>query len=249
MIFLDGLPTVNRSCVRHNNRVLREERCHGGSIIVVFCLVKFLNERGKLLALLLTGRRLHFHCLLLGLRTICRLTGNASQMDASPDSPSTKKMRCAADERLLIASICLLGWIEPRRAAFSLRSAAGSSHCRNSPLKPTVSAIWKLEITPAQSLAGLPGGLGRTLVEIMKRIKLPFPGGCRRRVRKATKAVLRLACAASSALVRIPEALASYFGNRVGGRSAFVAAEIILSARDPSNPRPCLLWTREAKVS
>jgi hypothetical protein len=42
---------------------------------------------------------------------------------------------------------------------------------------------------------------------------------------------------------------ASHFRNRVGGRGALVASEIILSARDPSNPRPCLLGTREAKVS
>ena len=53
LIFLDGLPTVNRSCVRHKNRVLREERGHGGGIVVVSCLVKFFNERVKLLALLL----------------------------------------------------------------------------------------------------------------------------------------------------------------------------------------------------
>ena len=52
-----------------------------------------------------------------------------------------------------------------------------------------------------------------------------------------------------SALVRIAEALASHFRNRVGGRSALVASGIILSTRDPSNPRPCLLGTREAKVS
>jgi hypothetical protein len=63
------------------------------------------------------------------------------------------------------------------------------------------------------------------------------------------KAVSRSSCATPSALVRIAEALASHFRYRVGGRSALVASEIILSARDPSNPRPCLLWTREAKVS
>jgi hypothetical protein len=36
--------------------------------------------------------------------------------------------------------------------------------------------------------------------------------------------------------------------NRVGGRSALVASGIILSGSDPSNPRPCLLGTREANV-
>ena len=66
---------------------------------------------------------------------------------------------------------------------------------------------------------------------------------------KATGAISRLSCAAPSALVRIAEALASHFRNRIGGRSAFVASEIILSARDPSNPCPCLFWSREAKVS
>jgi hypothetical protein len=35
MIFLDGFPTVNRSCVRHKNRVLCKARGHGGGIAVV----------------------------------------------------------------------------------------------------------------------------------------------------------------------------------------------------------------------
>ena len=50
IMFLDGLPTVNRSCVRHINRVLREERGHGGGIVVVECIVIFFNDRDKLLA-------------------------------------------------------------------------------------------------------------------------------------------------------------------------------------------------------
>ena len=50
IIFLDGLPTVNRSCVRHQNRVLREERSKGGGIVVVVCIVKFFVERVNLLA-------------------------------------------------------------------------------------------------------------------------------------------------------------------------------------------------------
>jgi hypothetical protein len=59
MKFLDGLPTVNRPYVRHNNSVFREERGHGGGIVVVSCLVKFFNERVKLLAQLWIGR---LHC-------------------------------------------------------------------------------------------------------------------------------------------------------------------------------------------
>jgi hypothetical protein len=50
IIFLDGLPTVNRSCVRHLNPVLRVERGQGGCIAVVECLVIFFTERVKLLA-------------------------------------------------------------------------------------------------------------------------------------------------------------------------------------------------------
>jgi hypothetical protein len=34
-IFLDGLPTVNRSSVRQICRVLREERCDGSGIVLV----------------------------------------------------------------------------------------------------------------------------------------------------------------------------------------------------------------------
>jgi hypothetical protein len=37
-MFLNGLPTVNRSCVRYINRVFRVERGHGGGIVVVDCL-------------------------------------------------------------------------------------------------------------------------------------------------------------------------------------------------------------------
>src|SRR5260221_4062747 len=50
IIFLDGLPTVNRPLVRHKNPVFREEVCHGGGIIVVVCLIKLLASRIKLLA-------------------------------------------------------------------------------------------------------------------------------------------------------------------------------------------------------
>jgi len=47
--FLDGLPTVHRSFVRHKNRVLREERGQGGGIVVVVCLLILLTNRIKLL--------------------------------------------------------------------------------------------------------------------------------------------------------------------------------------------------------
>ena len=43
MIFLDGLPTVNRSSVCHKNRVLCEDRAQGGGIAVVECLVNLLR--------------------------------------------------------------------------------------------------------------------------------------------------------------------------------------------------------------
>src|SRR5271166_2835989 len=43
-------PTVNRSCVIHQNRVLREERGQGGGIVVIPCLVFFLSERENPLA-------------------------------------------------------------------------------------------------------------------------------------------------------------------------------------------------------
>jgi hypothetical protein len=56
IIFPDGLPTVNRSCVIHQNRVLREGRGHGACSAVVECLVIFLVERGKLLDYLCIDR-------------------------------------------------------------------------------------------------------------------------------------------------------------------------------------------------
>src|SRR5271165_386673 len=48
-MFLNGLPTVNRSCVPHINRVFRVERGHGGGIVVVDCLGILLTDRNKLL--------------------------------------------------------------------------------------------------------------------------------------------------------------------------------------------------------
>ena len=49
-IFLDGLSTVNRSCVRHKNRVLLEKRGQGSGIVLVECLVIFFYKGDKRLA-------------------------------------------------------------------------------------------------------------------------------------------------------------------------------------------------------
>jgi hypothetical protein len=53
---------------------------------------------------------------------------------------------------------------------------------------------------------------------------------------------------APSALVRIMKVPASHFRNRVGGRITLVFCEKILSARELSNPRPCLFRAGEAEV-
>ena len=50
IILLDGLPTVNRSSVSHQNRVLCEERGQGRGIVVVKCLVILFILRTKLLS-------------------------------------------------------------------------------------------------------------------------------------------------------------------------------------------------------
>ena len=57
IMFLGGLPTVNRSFVRHISRVLRKGRGQGGGIVVVPCLVTFFNVRVKMLSVLLAGSR------------------------------------------------------------------------------------------------------------------------------------------------------------------------------------------------
>src|SRR5580692_10644045 len=59
--FFDGLPTVNRSFVRHISRVLREERGHSGCIVVVECLVELLIELIKLLDCFWISRLLGNH--------------------------------------------------------------------------------------------------------------------------------------------------------------------------------------------
>ena len=50
IVFLDGVSTVNRSCVIHQNRVLGVERGQGDRIVVIPCLVFFFIVRGKRLA-------------------------------------------------------------------------------------------------------------------------------------------------------------------------------------------------------
>jgi hypothetical protein len=90
-----AIPTVNRSCVRHKNRVLRVELAKGGGIAFVECLVSLFTDRTKLQGYLWIGPvfllgegwrskadcqpykgnyQAYFHCLLRGFRTICHLT-------------------------------------------------------------------------------------------------------------------------------------------------------------------------------
>jgi hypothetical protein len=47
--FLDGLPAVNRSYIRHKNRVFGVNRGIGSCIVFVECLVILLNKRINLL--------------------------------------------------------------------------------------------------------------------------------------------------------------------------------------------------------
>ena len=49
IMFLDGLPTVNRSCVMHQNRVVRVGRGQGGGIVFAPRLVSLFTQSGKLL--------------------------------------------------------------------------------------------------------------------------------------------------------------------------------------------------------
>jgi hypothetical protein len=54
---LDGLPTGKQAFRRHLNRVLREDRGHGGGVVFVTCLLQLLHNRSfNLLAILLTDR-------------------------------------------------------------------------------------------------------------------------------------------------------------------------------------------------
>src|SRR5260221_8843163 len=59
MIFLDGVPPVNGSCIRHKNRVLGEKRGHGGGIVVVDSLLILPSNRVELLDNLWIDRFFH----------------------------------------------------------------------------------------------------------------------------------------------------------------------------------------------
>ena len=64
IMFLDGVPTGNRSRVIDQHRILRKERGQGGSVVVVPSILKFLSEREKV-ARVVVGRG----CLFVGLRS------------------------------------------------------------------------------------------------------------------------------------------------------------------------------------
>ena len=49
ILFLDSLPTIKRSFLRHKNCIVHKERGYGGGIVVIDCLIKLLNKRVKLL--------------------------------------------------------------------------------------------------------------------------------------------------------------------------------------------------------
>jgi hypothetical protein len=51
-MFLDGLPTISRTCVIHQDRVLGVERTESGGIAAVECLVSLPTERTELLGYL-----------------------------------------------------------------------------------------------------------------------------------------------------------------------------------------------------
>ena len=55
IMFFECLLTVNRSVWSYLNRVLREQCCDSGCVVLVECLVIFLTERVKLLAYLRIG--------------------------------------------------------------------------------------------------------------------------------------------------------------------------------------------------
>jgi len=60
VLLLDSLPTVNRSTVRYENRVLREERGQSGSIIVIHCFVILYTYRSLQLLECLLKERVFF---------------------------------------------------------------------------------------------------------------------------------------------------------------------------------------------
>src|ERR1700757_27143 len=77
---LDSFPTVNRSRVRHKNRFLCEECGHGSGIVIVFGIIKFCNERMKLLYCFCISRVFLYcyHCSpLVFFGTVCRAERSA----------------------------------------------------------------------------------------------------------------------------------------------------------------------------
>jgi hypothetical protein len=60
-MFRDSLPTVNRSCVIHQNRVLGVQGSQSGGIPAVECLVSLLTERTELLGYLWIDRVFYCH--------------------------------------------------------------------------------------------------------------------------------------------------------------------------------------------
>jgi hypothetical protein len=70
--FLNSLPTIDWSPVRHKHRVLREERGDGGWVVVGFSLVIRITNREDLLSCLWVGR-------------VCLLSkGRLSKADCQP---------------------------------------------------------------------------------------------------------------------------------------------------------------------
>ena len=49
IIIFDSVPTVNWSCIIHQNRIFRVESGHGGCVALEECLVRLLTNRMKLL--------------------------------------------------------------------------------------------------------------------------------------------------------------------------------------------------------
>src|SRR6201987_5381856 len=77
---LDSFPTVNRSRVGHKNRFLCEECGHGSGIVIVFGVIKFRNERMKLLYCFWISRVFLYcyHCSpLVFFGTVCRAERSA----------------------------------------------------------------------------------------------------------------------------------------------------------------------------
>ena len=99
--FLDSLPTLDWSSVRQINRILREERRSGGSIVLVHGISMFLNDREKPLA------KLRIWC-------VC-LLGKGRQSKAEP----TRRGSLLRGFSLFCPGV--LGFVAERINAFSQR--------------------------------------------------------------------------------------------------------------------------------